>query len=56
MSEPDPRVVRLVKELDQERTRRIKAERLATSLQARFAWLKAQRVAADAKEPEHRPT
>jgi hypothetical protein len=54
MSElPDPRVVRLVQQLDEERTRRIKAERKAATLVAQFAALKAKRAAAKPK-PEQR--
>jgi hypothetical protein len=54
MSEPDPRVVRLVQQLDQERQLRIKAERKVQLLIANIARMK-QLNAADAKKAEQRP-
>ncbi len=49
MPEADPHLLKLVRELDAERTRRVKAERKAATLQAQFAKLRAQRITADAK-------
>jgi hypothetical protein len=57
MAEPtDPHVIKLVRELDAERTRRIKAERLAGTLRTTLARMQKQRTADAAKRlPEQRP-
>jgi hypothetical protein len=54
MSEPDPRLIKLVQQLDAERTRRVKAERKAATLQVQFAALKAKHAATKTKA-EQRP-
>jgi hypothetical protein len=54
VEQADARVVKLVRELDQERQRRVKAEQQARGLHAAFAKLKAQRTA-DAKPTKQRP-
>ena len=54
MPDPDPQVMRLVRQLDEERRARITAERQATALRATLARLKTQRTR-DSKPPSEAP-
>ena len=58
MQEADPRLIKLVRELDEERQRRVAAEKRATGLQSVLTRLQRERQrTADAKpQPEHRPS
>lgn len=51
----DPKLIRLVRELDQERTRRIKVGRKAATLLTALARMRAQKTKDAKPKPEPRP-
>jgi hypothetical protein len=56
MTEPDPRLIKLVRDLSEERERRVKAERDAGQLRARLRKLRAQYIGDAKPQHEDRPT
>jgi hypothetical protein len=52
MNEPDPKFLKLVRDLDEERQRRITAEKQATALRGVLKRMKAQRTQ-DAQSVQH---